>query len=185
MTANFVAAETGPAERAFNWGSAAYAVDFGALTIQCPIGVDLSVVMRGVAADTVIVRTRAGQLALNLYAADADGFLPGYVGSCLSCFASEDIAASDIEWVSDGELAGTAQSGMHIRFAAASGPRWFVRASVRTRIDHAAVHAELARALLATAAVRMPRHYRVGTPVELSTSPKWIPLRDASVAHSK
>lgn len=157
-------------------GPHGYAVDFGALTIPYPPGASLSVIMRGDTADTIAIRTGGGQLALNLYTAAADGTLPGYVGSCLRCFADENVTAADIDWISDTELAGATANGTVIHFAAVTGPRWLLRAATRAAAEHAAPHIDLAHRILGAATVRTPRHRQPGSVVELATEPTWIPV---------
>lgn len=152
-----------------------YGIDFGALTIPYLPGVAVSLVMRGLGADTISVRTGTGHIALSLYSATADGTVPGYVGSCLRYLASEHVASDGLECPSFTELAGTTPAGIHIRFVAVTGPYWLLRAGIRTHIDQSVPHFEMAARILAAATVRIPRHYPLGEAVELSTNPTWIP----------
>ncbi|WP_367652203.1 DUF3710 domain-containing protein [Rhodococcus pyridinivorans] len=152
-----------------------YIIDFGALCFPVSPHADLALIMRGSSADTVVIRTDHGQIALNLYAASG-GAVAGYIGSCLRFFASENIDNERVEWVSQHELAGTTCDGVHFRFIGVAGPGWFLRASVRSRQGYANEDIETARQIVTRARVTMPRHLFSGTPVELATEPVWRPL---------
>lgn len=152
-----------------------YDLDFGALTIPYLPGLELSVIMRGRDADTITLRTCTGQIALNLYAADAEGNLRGYAGSCIRNLSAEHVAPTDLQYISGTELAGTTAEGIHIRYAALTGPHWLLRAAIRTPVDHVTVHCEIVAHILVSATVRIPRHHHPGAVVEFSTNPTWIP----------
>lgn len=156
--------------------TATHSVTLGALSVPYFPGSRLSVLKHDGYADTIAIGTATGNIALNLYAAGADGLIPGYLGSCLRYLSSEDLDASGVELISDTEIGGSTTDGIHIRFIARPGPRWMLRCAVRAPQSAAAATTALARDLVATAVVHAPRHHRPGAVVELDEHPTWTTL---------
>ncbi|MFZ2175234.1 MAG: DUF3710 domain-containing protein [Rhodococcus sp. (in: high G+C Gram-positive bacteria)] len=153
--------------------SSTYVVNFGALSVPYFPGHALSVVTRDGHADTVIVRTVTGNIALNLYAANPNGAVPGYLGSCLRHLIGENVDSGGVESISDTEIGGTTADGTHVRFLSRTGPHWLLRGAVRAHRHAAAVDIALTRRMLAGTVVHAPRHYLPGTVLELDANPTW------------
>ncbi|NKZ80565.1 DUF3710 domain-containing protein [Rhodococcus hoagii] len=134
----------------------------------------ISIVARDGYVDTVTIRIRDVQVAVNLYAAESDGTVPGYVGSCLRYLSSQNVSPSTIISPSVGEIGGTTPGGTHIRFLTRTGPRWLLRGAVNAPHPIAAEAVLLAQEILTGTKVRAPRHHRPGTVVEFDPTPSWI-----------
>ncbi|NKZ80595.1 hypothetical protein GTA28_29010 [Rhodococcus hoagii] len=96
-------------------------VDFGTIAVPHLADSRISIVARDGYVDTVTIRIRDVQVAVNLYAAESDGTVPGYVGSCLRYLSSQNVSPSTIISPSVGEIGGTTPGGTHIRFLTRTG----------------------------------------------------------------